>query len=178
MDRNNHYEAAFEAYLRHTRLTTVAVDESRRSTLDDEPIKSLDFIVYGPEDARLLIDVKGRKFPGGKGERRSFAWQNWSTQEDVDGLIRWEQRFGVGYRGLLLFMYYLLPMVELPLGTRDVWNWRDRRYLLRAVSVRDYQRGMRVRSPRWGRVHLPGATFRKIVRPFSDFLRRPAALPS
>ena len=47
------------------RLTTVAVDESRVSTFEDEPIKSLDFIVYGPEDVRLLIDVKGRKFPTG-----------------------------------------------------------------------------------------------------------------
>ena len=60
MDRGNHYETAFEAYLRDRRLGYVAVDESRRSSLDDEPVKSIDFIVYGPGGSRLLIDVKGR----------------------------------------------------------------------------------------------------------------------
>jgi hypothetical protein len=66
MDRDNHYEAAFEAYLRDARLGYTAVDESRRTSLDDEPVKSLDFIVYGGGDSKLLVDVKGRKFPGGK----------------------------------------------------------------------------------------------------------------
>jgi hypothetical protein len=171
VDRNNHYEAAFEAYLRHHRLTTVAVDESRRSTLDDESIKSIDFIVYGSAESRLLIDVKGRKFPVGSGRRNRFEWQSWSPREDVDGLLRWEQRFGYGYRAVLLFMYQLLPMVELPLGTRDLWTFRNKRYLLRGVEVHDYQRLMRVRSPRWNTVHLPLPAFRKVVRPFSEFLQ-------
>ena len=66
MDRGNHYEAAFEAYLRWHRLCYVGVDESRRAMLGDERVKSLDFIVYGERQARLLIDVKGRRYPGGK----------------------------------------------------------------------------------------------------------------
>ena len=77
MDRGNHYEAAFEAYLRDRRLGYVAVDESRRSSLDDEPVKSIDFIVYGHGGARLLVDIKGRKFPGGKAGRPRYTWQNW-----------------------------------------------------------------------------------------------------
>ena len=47
MDRGNHYEAAFEAYLQWHRLCYVAVDETRRAILDDISIKSLDFIVFG-----------------------------------------------------------------------------------------------------------------------------------
>ena len=35
--------------------------------------------------------------------------------------------------------------------------------------VEDYRRQMRVRSPRWGTVGLPGAVFRELVRPFRDF---------
>src|SRR5713226_2722006 len=65
MDRSNHYEAAFEAYLQWHRLCYVAVDETRRSMLGEERIKSLDFIVYGERGARLLVDVKGRRFPSG-----------------------------------------------------------------------------------------------------------------
>lgn len=169
MDRGNHYENAFEAYLRDARLSYVAVDEARRTTLEDEPVKSLDFVVYGKEDARLLIDVKGRQFPGGKAAKPSFVWQNWSTEEDVDGLERWERRFGVGYRGLLVFIYHLLPVVDLPPGTPDLWHWRGRRYLVRAVAVGDYKTAMRPRSRRWGTVYLPGREFQTRVRPFRTF---------
>src|SRR5205807_5961914 len=69
MDRSNHYEAAFEAYLQWHRLCYVAVDETRRAMLGDASVKSLDFIVHGENDCRLLIDVKGRRFPGGPPER-------------------------------------------------------------------------------------------------------------
>ena len=169
MDRGNHYEAAFEAYLRDARLAYVAVDESRGATLDDEPIKSLDFIVYGLGERRLLVDVKGRKYPGGKVDKPTWSWQNWSTLEDVDGLERWEQRFGGGHQGLLVFIYHILPLVDLRPGTPDLWHWRGRRYLMRAIPVGDYKQSMRIRSPKWGTVHLPGEAFRASVRPFRDF---------
>jgi hypothetical protein len=169
MDRGNHYEAAFEAYLRDARLPYVAVDETRRATLDDEPIKSLDFIVHGVGDAKLLVDVKGRKFPGGNKDKPSYSWQNWSTLDDVSGLGRWEQRFGPGYTGLLVFIYQLTPIVDLPPGTPDLWHWRERRYLMRAIPVSDYRGAMRKRSEKWGTVSLPTQAFRDLVRPFRDF---------
>jgi hypothetical protein len=170
MDRGNHYEAAFEAYLRDRRLGYVAVDESRRSSLDDEPVKSIDFIVYGAAGAsKLLIDVKGRRYPGGPKERPKHIWQNWVEREDVEGLGRWELSFGSEYRGLLVFAYYILPHVELRPGTADVWVWRGRRYLMRAVPVADYRSHMKVRSPKWDTVHLPTAAFRSLVRPLRDY---------
>src|SRR5688572_1244974 len=124
MDRGNHYEAAFEAYLRDGRLAYMAVDESRRTSLDDEPVKSLDFIVHGLTNRKLLVDVKGRKFPGGREARPVYSWQNWSTREDVDGLERWERQFGAGSLGLLVFIYHILPTVDLAPGTVDLWHWR------------------------------------------------------
>jgi hypothetical protein len=169
MDRGNHYESAFEAYLRDRRLGYVAVDEVRRSTLDDEPVKSIDFIVYGLGGSKLLVDVKGRRFPGGPTEKPRKIWQNWVEREDVDGLERWAASFGAEYQGLLVFAYHILPEVELRRGTADVWAWRGRRYLIRAVPVTDYRRHMRVRSPKWGTVHLPTAAFRDIVRPLREF---------
>ena len=143
MDRSNHYEAAFEAYLQWHRLCYVAVDETRRSMLGEERIKSLDFIVYGEHGARLLVDVKGRRFPSGiKHPRR--VWECWSTQDDIKGLERWATLFGTGYQGLLVFAYQVLPLVELPEDTDDLWTWHGRRYLLRAIAAAGGQRPPRI----------------------------------
>jgi hypothetical protein len=177
MDRSNHYEAAFEAYLQWHGLCYVAVDETRRASLGDVRVKSLDFIVYGADGARLLVDVKGRRFPGGKPPRQRRVWENWSMREDVDGLAQWETLSGPGYQGLLVFTYHLGPAVALPEDVEDLWTWRGRRYLLRAVAADDYRRHMRTRSPKWQTVHLPLPIFRGLVRPFHAFThpRRPAA---
>ena len=69
MDRSNHYEAAFEAYLQWHRLSYVGVDETRRAFLGDRPVKNLDFIVLAQVGGRLLVDVNGRRFPGGPSGR-------------------------------------------------------------------------------------------------------------
>src|SRR5712692_6289013 len=107
MDRSNHYEAAFEAYLQWLRHCYVAVDETRRAMLGDVRVKSLDFIVYGGSGAKLLVDVKGRRFPSGPEGRERRVWESWSTRDDVSGLEQWTQVFGPGYQGLLVFIYHL-----------------------------------------------------------------------
>jgi hypothetical protein len=169
MDRTNHYEAAFEAYLQRHQLCYVAVDETRRAVHDETPLKNLDFIVYGKAGARLLVDVKGRRFPTGSAGRLRCVWECWSTQDDISGLEQWAELFGSDYQGLLVFVYQLLPSVLLQEETDDLWIWNGQRYLLRAVPVGDYRRHMRVRSPRWGTVSLPGAVFRELVRPFNHY---------
>ena len=175
MDRSNHYEGAFEAYLQWHRLCYVAVDETRRSMLGDTRIKNLDFIVHGDTGLGLLVDVKGRRFPGGTPEHPRRVWQCWSTREDIDGLERWTDLFGSGYQGLLVFTYLLAPEVALPDETLDLWTWRGRRYLFRAVSVGDYRRHLRVRSPKWGTVDLAQDVFRRLVRPLHDYTHGPVA---
>jgi hypothetical protein len=173
MDRSNHYETAFEAFLQERRLCYVAVDETRRAILGDSKVKSLDFIVYGPEGARLLVDVKGRRFPAGKPKQPRRVWECWSTQEDIDSLERWADRFGPGYQGLLVFAYHIQPWVSLPDDTEDLWTWRGRRYLFRAVPASDYRTSMRCRSQRWGTVTLTREVFRDLVRPLTDFILGP-----
>jgi hypothetical protein len=168
MDRSNHYEAAFEAYLRDRRLGYVAVDEAKRTSIDDEPIKSIDFIVYGLGGARLLVDVKGRKF-GGTEEKPKRVWQNWVEKEDIEGLERWETSFGSEYTALIVFAYLIQPHIELRRSASDLWCWNGKRYLMRAIPVQEYRKHMRVRSPRWQTVHLPTAIFRDIVRPLREF---------
>jgi hypothetical protein len=169
MDRANPYEAAFEAYLQSHGLCTVAVDETRRSLWGTTSVKNLDFIVLGPSGVRLLVDVKGRQFPGGPAGKERYVWENWSTQDDVAGLANWLRLFGPGSLGLLVFLYRIGPTVALPENTLDLWTWREQRYLLRAVTVETYRRHMRVRSPKWGTVSVPGAVFRELARPFRFF---------
>jgi hypothetical protein len=169
MDRSNHYEAAFEAYLQWHGLCYVAVDETRRAAYGALRLKSLDFIVHGEGGIRLLVDVKGRRFPTGRSRRR--VWECWSTQEDITGLERWTELFGPGYQGLLVFAYHVLPDVTIPTETEDLWTWRGRRYLLRSVPAEAYHRHMHLRSPKWGTVSLPHAVFRQLAQPFQAFTR-------
>lgn len=171
MDRSNHYEAAFEGYLQWHRLSYVAVDESRRSYLGELRVKSLDFIVHGGPGSGWLIDVKGRRYPAGKPERPRRVWESWSTREDVDSLQQWAERFGPGYRALLVFAYELLPFAPPVAANEDLWTWHGRRYLLRAVAVEGYQQLMRPRSPRWGTVALTSTAYRQLVRPFYSYIQ-------
>ena len=71
--RSNHYDAAFEAYLRQLRTPHVVVDETRRALLQQASLKSMDFIVYSARKPNLLVDGKGRRFPsGGATNRHKF----------------------------------------------------------------------------------------------------------
>lgn len=146
------------------------IDEARRSYLDADEVKSPDFIVVGCGDAKLVVDVKGRKFPGLSAGKPRKTWQNWVETGDIDGLTRWAARFGDGFRGVLAFVYHVLPSVALPADTPDLFAFRDRLYLARGVGVEDYREYMKPRSPRWGTVDLPADVFRAVVKPFSHFL--------
>ena len=75
--RDNHYEAAFEEFLRQRQIPYVAVDETKRALLGDASLKSLDFIVSTPLGNSWLVDVKGRRFPAGAQKQ---YWKNWSTR--------------------------------------------------------------------------------------------------
>ena len=178
MDRSNPYEAAFEAFLKEQALCYIAVDETRRAVLGDVPVKNLDFIVLAPTGAKLLVDVKGRQFPGGPADKPRYVWESWATQEDVNGLTHWQALFGLDYLPLFVFMYHIKPTVTLE-NTPDVWRHRDDVYLLRGVALDDYRRHMRVRSPKWGTVNLPKGKFEEVARPFRYYSHeRPAAGPT
>lgn len=176
MDRHNHYEAAFEAFLRDRRVNHIAIDESRRSYDGQKPIKSLDFIVHGKQGEQFVIDVKGRRFPGGTPEKPKRTWECWATQEDVDDAQLWAGKFGSNYRAIFVFSYLLTSDDLLVQPTDTLWNWRDKRYLLRAIPVDEYAQSMKVRSPKWGTVYLPALHYQRLVRPFSDLLSDVACL--
>src|SRR5262249_48970628 len=111
--RENHYEAAFEQFLRSRQVPYVAVDEAKRSLLAtshepyEEPrasLKSLDFIISSSQGRRWLVDVKGRRFPSGNQKQ---YWRNWSTKDDLVSLAHWERLFGERFEGLFVFAYHV-----------------------------------------------------------------------
>jgi hypothetical protein len=165
MHRDNHYEAAFEAYLRARRLPYVAVDESRRSLAADGSLKSLDFIVSPPGRKSWLVDVKGRRFPSG--EEQKQYWKNWSTRDDLRGLAAWQTHFGDDFCPVLVFAYLLVGRRS-PLPPDQLYQFRGQHYGFVAVRLADYIPHARPLSDRWDTVAMPTAEFRRLARPVEE----------
>jgi hypothetical protein len=177
-NRDNHYEAAFEEFLRKCGVPYVAVDEAKRRLLSDGgSIKSLDFIVSAPGQGSWLVDVKGRRFPSGEVQRQ--YWKNWSTRDDLRSLAQWEMLFGAGFRGLFVFAYDVLGD-RAPLPAEQLFEFRGSLYGFIAVPLVDYAGHARPISPRWDTWAMPAADFRRFARPLAELLgishRRPVAV--
>ncbi|HPD46961.1 MAG TPA: HYExAFE family protein [Anaerohalosphaeraceae bacterium] len=174
---SNDYEQAFASWLTENGVYHVAVDQARRAQLARSRIKTFDFLLYpadrtqfcaGDRIARspavLIAEVKGRRFKG-KSLRGRPSLQCWVTREDVQGLLAWQQRFdepSEPARAVFIFAYcFELPLVES--DGREVYDYADRRYMFYAVSVDDYCRCMKTRSPRWQTVTLSAADFRRLA---------------
>ncbi len=166
--RNNHYDLAFEEYLRGACTPYVAVDEQRRALLRNASLKSMDFIVYSARRENLLVDVKGRQFPTG-GESGGHRWENWVTEDDLASLLQWEQVFGTGFRAVLVFAYHILDE-ERGAELSPTFQHRDRQYAFFGVPVADYNAARRTRSPSWETVSMPTREFRRLCAPFHEFL--------
>ena len=166
--RGNHYDAAFEAFLRTRRTPYVAVDEQRRALLEQQSLKSMDFIVYSPRESNLLIDVKGRRFPSGD-PVSGHRWENWTTAEDLPALLKWQDVFGSDFRALLVFAYHIVSVAEESKFT-DVFSFRNRTYSFFGVWADAYKQAMYTRSESWQTVTVPSATFRELRAPIGEFL--------
>lgn len=165
-NRDNHYELAFEAYLRQRQLPYVAVDEAKRSLLaGGESIKSLDFIVSSPGGITWLVDVKGRRFPSGRGRQ---YWKNWTTRDDLESLARWQAMFRPRFVALLVFAYEVMGEVA-PVPVEQLFAFRRRLYGFVAIRLDHYISAARPISPKWGTLAMPAARFCELARPFDDF---------
>lgn len=196
MLEHNHYERAAAAWLRSGGHAFVPVHERQRAFLGsgetDAPstVKSPDFLLLGTSGTSYVVDVKGRRHPGGsslpagngedraafpgpwqteaKGCRRAGgAWESWVTLDDLDGLGRWSGRLGPGWEGLFLFAYWLDESFYAPDGA-DLFRQDGKRYLFRCALLSDFRLHMRVRSNSWGTVDLPARAARQVVRPLGD----------
>ncbi len=168
--RDNHYEAAFEAWLRWLRLPYVAVDEARRSAAGEHTLKSLDYIVSPPAldeqrgPGNWLVDVKGRQFPTAG---RQY-WRNWSTDDELKSLARWEELFGARSAGLLVFAYNVIGE-QAPLPAEELFVFRGSLYGFVGIRLDHYASFVKPLSPRWGTVTMPVPRFRSLARPVREF---------
>jgi hypothetical protein len=168
-NRDNHYEAAFEEYLRVRRIPYVAVDEAKRSRWGEGSIKNLDFIVSPANGGSWLVDVKGRRFPSG--EQKQY-WKNWSTRDDLVSLSRWEQLFGQQFNGLFVFAYNVVGR-RAPLPPSELFEFRGALYGFIGIRLREYVRHARPVSPRWDTLAMPSGRFRQLAAPLEHFLTEP-----
>jgi hypothetical protein len=165
--RDNHYEAAFEAYLRANRVPYVAVDESKRSRFAGGSLKSLDFIVSPPRRASWLVDVKGRRFPSGEQKR---YWKNWSTRDDLISLSRWEQLFGNQFGGLFVFAYNVVGD-RAPLPVDELFEFAGNLYGFVGIRLHEYATHARLISARWDTLAISTDHFRHLAQPVANFFR-------
>lgn len=171
-NRDNHYEAAFEEFLRARALPYVAVDEARRSLLaEGGSIKSLDFIVSVPGDLAWLVDVKGRRFPSGNDGARHY-WKNWSTRDDLRSMAHWERLFGSSFRAVFVFAYVILAD-RAPLPEEELFEFRGNLYAFLAVRAADYAIESHQISERWDTVAMPVEAFRSMARSVDSLLGTP-----
>lgn len=166
--RTNHYDVAFEEYLRHRRTPYVVVDERRRALLQQASLKSMDFIVYSETDRNLLVDVKGRRFPTAPATS-GHKWENWATTDDLVSLYQWQRVFGGGFRSVLVFAYEVIDPRCLDQFSAP-FEYQKRVYSFYGVWADDYHREMRTRSPKWETVTLPSRVFRELRQPIENFL--------
>jgi hypothetical protein len=164
--RDNHYEAAFEAWLGWLGLPYLAVDESRRRQFGDRTLKSLDFIVSPQATANWLVDVKGRQFPTA-GQQ---FWRNWSTRDELTSLAAWEELFGPSFSGLLVFAYQVVGD-RAPLPPGELFAHEHRLYGFVAIRLEHYTSWARQLSIRWDTVTVPPPRFRALARPARELFQ-------
>jgi hypothetical protein len=166
-NRSNHYEAAFEAYIRTLRVPCVAVDEAKRALWGDSGVKNPDFLLYPRCGPNLVVEVKGKRGKNALGRR---PWENWVTTDDLDGLARWQEMFGPGFRAVLAFVY-AEPLQPFPLPRDNgAFEFRGLEYRFWAVGLDQYIAHLRSRGPAWKAVAMARAAFRRRVRPLREWL--------
>lgn len=180
MIRHNHYEAAFEDYLRSEMIPYIAVNEKRRAIAAQGSLKNLDFILSpdvrferedpferfesdepfnNPSQRQWLVDVKGRRFPSG-----SQYWRNWTTEDELNSLTRWQKRFGDDFEAALIFVYQLTSN-QSPVPVNEIHFYRSEAYAMVAVTLDDYRQQAKPLSAKWQTVSVPTARFRQLARP-------------
>ncbi len=154
-------------------------------------IKSFDFVVYG-QSGNFLLEIKGRKVArkAGGSERadsttggifgsesvgggvkpikaQAGRLESWATEDDVESLRSWQQLFGEGFTGAIVFVYWCDEMP--PDGLfQEIMEFQGRWYALRAITIDAYAGAMRTRSPRWRTVDLSRSDFERLSQPFAE----------
>jgi len=167
MDGGNRYERAFVAWLRFHQLPYLPVDESQRRVVNRQLVKSPDLLVYDRRGRGYVVDVKGRRYPGGNETHPRRVWERWCTRQDPTSLLAWGQLLSA--RSVLVFVYHLRGRAaqETAQDWYDAWTWQGEAYAVCGIYAEAYIQHMRLRSPRWDTVSLSSEVFRQLAQPVS-----------
>ncbi len=186
--RRHHYEHAFEQYLRDARVPYLSVNEAKKSLLPERAVlrtqagtsppkklKNFDFVVYG-QGSNLLVEVKGRRLSAVRlkdGTPSKPRMESWVTMDDLEALSRWRMLFGPAFEPVFVFVYWCDDVPPDGVFVETIEH-RSRWYTLRAIGLDAYMEAMKVRSPKWGTMHLASADFDALSHPFGAFDSVPA----
>jgi hypothetical protein len=169
---SNHYERAFEDWLIDNHVRYVPIDESKKTVFGRAKIKRFDFLIHpcrqGTDSLVVVTEVKGKLFKG-----TSLAGlkglECWVPADDVDGMAAWQRIFGPGH--LLLFVFvYCLVNPDVDLDGRSFHEYDGNRYVFLGVTLDDYRKFMKQRSPRWRTVTLAADRFRQCAVQLEEVL--------
>ncbi|HUV39640.1 MAG TPA: HYExAFE family protein, partial [Planctomycetota bacterium] len=139
----------------------------RRAADREGPIKNFDFLVHcGPR--HFIVDVKGKRFPQVSRGKESY-WENWIHYADLEGLFAWENHFGEGYEGLLVYCYWLQVGAD-DAAVKKTVSLDGRDYLLVGIGAKRFAEHCRKRSARWQALSIPEKTFTSLIRPIERLL--------
>ncbi len=113
-----------------------------------------------------LVDVKGRRFPGGAHSQQ--YWRNWTTRDDLSSLARWETLFGPQFGALFVFAYHVVGD-RAPLPPEQLFLFRGETYGFVGIRLSDYTRYARPISTRWNSVAMRTRQFRALAAPLEFF---------
>ena len=170
----NHYEKAFEDWLKDNRIQYLAVDQQKRTAFSKSKIKSFDFLFYTSDKRAYIAEIKGRKFTS-KTFTAFGSLPNWVTIDDIQGLENWVKIFGEKYRGLFVFVYNL-KNIDVDTDGREIFEFGHGRYVFVAVELSDYCKGQTLRSKKWKTVHLPAEYYKSCAISMDELICKKARL--
>jgi len=166
---HSEYECMFEAYLRKKEIPYIAVDEKKRPVTRYGTIKNFDFIIHSKR-GNFTVDIKGKEFPQSATQNRAgLRWQNWVKNTDLQGLTFWRDIMGDFFTPIIVFAYKVIFPRDIYLFW-DLFNYRGFAYGLMAVSLEDYKKYAKLRSPKWGVYSVNKEEFLEIIHPLRYFI--------
>ena len=162
MRRSNHYEAAFEGFIRSIRVPCVAIDEAKRAICGDDDLKNPDFLLYPQFGSNLVVEVKGKRAqeragPAQLGELGHDGRSRWS------GALAGDVRAGIS-RGPGVCLCRADRRVPVA-AQNGAYEFRGLEYRFWAVGLDDYVAHLRSRGPAWKAVAMARRAFRRRVQP-------------
>jgi hypothetical protein len=164
----NHYERAFESWLLDNRIAYIAIDETKKKAFRNAKIKSFDFLICPPNQHNIITEVKGKLFKGSS-LAGLCGLECWVAIDDVNGLSGWQEVFSPAHAAAFVFAYRI-EKADVDFDGRDYYDHAGSRYVFFAVSLDDYCRYMKQRSPKWRTVTLAADRFRQCAVQMQNLL--------